>query len=54
MYCTISFYPYGLLSEINYYYYYYQTLNCFHSVMHVCSNTFNLYFSSVGEVSYDL
>ena len=23
MYCTISFYPYGLLSEIKYYYYYY-------------------------------
>ena len=23
MYCTVSFYPYGLLSEIHYYYYYY-------------------------------
>ena len=23
MYCTISFDPYGLLSEINYYYYHY-------------------------------
>ena len=26
MYCTISFYPYGLLSEINYYYYYYYNM----------------------------
>ena len=29
MYCTISFYPYGLLSEINYYYYLFEFLVIF-------------------------